>query len=605
MTALQNTILEMIARGETLADTALRLCLEVERLVPGVICSVVTVDTLGRIHTLAAPGLPNAFCAAIEGISIGPEVGTCGTAAYHGQEITTADIANDPRWTDFRHFILPLGLRACWSHPIFDAQRHPIATFAFYYREMRGPSQLERDIVAQCVDLCSIALDRQRRVIEYERRANTDALTGLANRGAFNAALHRLDGADPGSWALFLLDVDNLKFVNDTFGHRAGDLLLQQISDRLTIAAYPDRAYRIGGDEFAIVIESEAALRDLERTAQFYIDEISVTANCAGHVVSPGATIGLAEYSLADTTAEQVRQNADFALYHAKETARGGFVRYWPGIGSRMTQRLTAIRDVNAALRENRIEAHYQPVVDIHSGQVIGLEALCRMRIGDRVVPAASFHEATIDSQIASALTQRMMASVARDIAEWIAGGIAVPQVSINVSSADFHGASIYGVLSETFEREGVPLGHVSLEVTESVFMDDAGVVRRSVEALRAKGLKVALDDFGTGYASLTHLMSVPVDYIKIDKSFIDRIVSHAPSQIIVEGIIDIATKLGIQVVAEGIETAGQARKLMALGCTLGQGFLYSRAVPGDAAGVLMTAKSGKKHVSLTAGRLQ
>jgi EAL domain-containing protein (putative c-di-GMP-specific phosphodiesterase class I) len=373
----------------------------------------------------------------------------------------------------------------------------------------------------------------------------------------------------------------------------------------LTIAAYPDRAYRIGGDEFAIVIESEAALRDLERTAQFYIDEISVTANCAGHVVSPGATIGLAEYSLADTTAEQVRQNADFALYHAKETARGGFVRYWPGIGSRMTQRLTAIRDVNAALRENRIEAHYQPVVDIHSGQVIGLEALCRMRIGDRVVPAASFHEATIDSQIASALTQRMMASVARDIAEWIAGGIAVPQVSINVSSADFHGASIYGVLSETFEREGVPLGHVSLEVTESVFMDDAGVVRRSVEALRAKGLKVALDDFGTGYASLTHLMSVPVDYIKIDKSFIDCIVSHAPSQIIVEGIIDIATKLGIQVVAEGIETAGQARKLMALGCTLGQGFLYSRAVPGDAAGVLMTAKSGKKHVSLTAGRLQ
>jgi EAL domain-containing protein (putative c-di-GMP-specific phosphodiesterase class I) len=280
-------------------------------------------------------------------------------------------------------------------------------------------------------------------------------------------------------------------------------------------------------------------------------------------------------------------------------------VRYWPGIGSRMTQRLTAIRDVNAALRENRIEAHYQPVVDIHSGQVIGLEALCRMRIGDRVVPAASFHEATIDSQIASALTQRMMASVARDIAEWIAGGIAVPQVSINVSSADFHGASIYGVLSETFEREGVPLGHVSLEVTESVFMDDAGVVRRSVEALRAKGLKVALDDFGTGYASLTHLMSVPVDYIKIDKSFIDCIVSHAPSQIIVEGIIDIATKLGIQVVAEGIETAGQARKLMALGCTLGQGFLYSRAVPGDAAGVLMTAKSGKKHISLTAGRLQ
>ena len=605
MSALQNTILEMIAKGETLADTALRLCLEVERLVPGVICSVVTVDPLGRIHTLAAPGLPQAFCAAIEGISIGPEVGTCGTAAYRGQEITTADIANDPRWSEFRHLVLPWGLRACWSHPIFDAQRRAVATFAFYYREMRGPSLLERDIVEQCVHLCSIALDRQLRVVEYERRANTDALTGLANRGAFNAALHRLDGAVPGSWALLLLDVDNLKFVNDTFGHRAGDLLLQQVSDRLTIAAYPDRAYRIGGDEFAIVVESEAALRDLERTAQAYLDEIALTANCDGHVVSPGATIGLAECSLAETTAEQVRQNADFALYHAKETGRGGFVRYWPGIGSRMTQRLTAIRDVNAALRENRIEPHYQPVVDIRSGEVIGLEALCRMRIGDQVVPAASFHEATTDAQIAGALTQRMMAAVARDISEWLAAGIAVPQVSINVSSADFNGASIYGLLSDTFEREGVPLRHVSLEVTESVYMDEAGVVRRSVEALRAKGLKVALDDFGTGYASLTHLMSVPVDYIKIDKSFIDRIVSHAPSQIIVEGIIGIATKLGIQVVAEGIETAGQARKLTALGCMLGQGFLYSRAVPSDAAAVLMAAHPPAHHVTLAGGRLQ
>ncbi|MFT4054025.1 MAG: EAL domain-containing protein [Novosphingobium sp.] len=605
MTALQNTILEMIAKGETLAETAERLCLEVERLVPGVLCSVVTVDALGRLRTLAAPGLPQGFCTALDGLRIGPEVGTCGTAAHRGQEITTPDISTDPRWSDFRHIVLPLGIRACWSHPIFDARHRAVATFAFYYSEKRGPSQVERDIVQQCIHLCSIALDRHKRVVEYERRANTDALTGLANRGAFNAALHRLDGAEPGSWALFLLDLDNLKFVNDTFGHRAGDLLLQQVSDRLTIAAFPDRAYRIGGDEFAIVVESEAALRDLERTAQAYLDEISSTANCGGHVVSPGATIGLAECSLADTTAEQVRQNADFALYHAKETGRGGFVRYWPGIGSRMTQRLTAIRDVNAALRENRIEAHYQPVVDIRSGEVIGLEALCRMRIGDRVVPAASFHEATTDSQIASALTQRMMASVARDIGEWLAAGIAVPQVSINVSSADFHGASIYGLLSDTFEREGVPLSHVSLEVTESVYMDEAGVVRRSVEALRAKGLKVALDDFGTGYASLTHLMSVPVDYIKIDKSFVDRIVSHAPSQIIVEGIIDIATKLGIQVVAEGIETAGQARKLMALGCTLGQGFLYSRAVPSDAAAVLMAAHTGTRQATLAATRLQ
>ncbi|PNU06690.1 putative bifunctional diguanylate cyclase/phosphodiesterase [Novosphingobium guangzhouense] len=600
MTELQNTILEMIARGEPLADTALRLCHEVERLVPGACCSVVTVDGWGRLYSLAAPSLPESYSDAITGLKIGPNVGTCGTAAYLGQEITTPDIANDPRWTAFRDLVLPLGLKACWSHPIFDERRRTMGTFAFYYKEKRGPTALEREIVDQCVHLGAIAIDRHRRVEEYERRANIDALTGLANRAAFNAALRALDDRVQGSWALYLLDLDNLKAVNDTFGHCAGDILLRQVADRLTIAAYPDRAYRIGGDEFAIIVESEPALRDLEKTARKFLDEISAAADCGGNVISPKATVGLAEMSTEQLSAEQIRQHADFALYHAKENGRGSFVRYWPGIGSRMMQRLTAIRDVGIALRENRIEPHYQPVVDIRSGEIVGLEALCRMRVGDKTLPAASFHEATTDPQIAGALTRRMMRAVARDIRRWLDDGIAVPQVSINVASADFHGASIYTLLSETFGRANVPLRHVSLEVTESVYMDQAGTVQKSVEALRAKGLKVALDDFGTGYASLTHLMSVPVDYIKIDKSFVDRIVSHAPSQIIAEGIIDIATKLGIRVVAEGIETAGQARKLAALGCTLGQGYLYSRAVPRDEAAMLMAAQASQFPITLT-----
>ncbi|MBB4859946.1 diguanylate cyclase (GGDEF)-like protein [Novosphingobium chloroacetimidivorans] len=593
MIDLQNVILEMIAKGESLSDTAERLCREVERLIPDAICSILTVDAEGRLESLAAPSLPQTYADAIAGIAIGPHVGTCGAAAFHGRDMVSEDIRNDPSWDGYRDLVVPAGFLACWSHPIFDAQDRVIATFAFYYREHRGPSERERAMAEQCARLCTIALDRHRRVLEHHRRATIDDLTGLLNRSAFDAALTRLDCAIPGAWALAVIDLDNLKVVNDTFGHAAGDTLLQHVAARLERAARPESVYRLGGDEFAVILTHESSLHDLDATVTAYLAALSPNADCGGNVIGPRATIGLAVLASGDRTAERVRQNADFALYHAKETGRGGYVRYWPGIGTRMTRRLTAVREVDAALREDRIEAHYQPIIRIETGEIVGLEALCRMRLGQNLVTAAAFHEATTDAQIASALTERMMQLVAADLRSWLNAGIPFQHVSVNVSSADFHGLTILPTVLETFGRENVPLKHVILEVTELVYMaDDAGVVQKAVARLRKAGLEVALDDFGTGYASLTHLMTVPVDYIKIDKTFVDRIVDHMPSIAIVEGMIGIAHKLGIRVVAEGVETSEQARQLLALGCTMAQGFFYSPAVSAIEAGAMMLASA-------------
>jgi diguanylate cyclase (GGDEF)-like protein len=428
-------------------------------------------------------------------------------------------------------------------------------------------------------------------VLEHERRATVDDMTGLLNRTAFTAALASLDCTTPGTWALAVVDLDNMKVVNDTFGHGSGDILLQHVAARLAQAAAPHRAYRVGGDEFAVIITDPETLRDLDGTAAGYLEALIPPCDCNGNSIGPRATIGLAVLAPGDLTPERVRQNADFALYHAKETGRGGWVRYWPGIGTRMTHRLTAIREVDAALRDDRLEAHYQPIVRIATGEIVGLEALCRMRLGDRLVPAAAFHEATTDAQIASALTARMMALVAADLRAWLDLDIPFQHVSINVSSADFHGGTICPTVVQAFAREDVALRHVILEVTELVYMsDEAGVVQKAIAALREHGLTVALDDFGTGYASLTHLMSVPADYIKIDKTFIDRIVDHAPSLAIVEGMVGIAQKLGMKVVAEGVETAEQARRLLELGCTMAQGYLYSPAVSADEACAFMQA---------------
>ncbi|MGI4958011.1 MAG: GGDEF domain-containing protein, partial [Janthinobacterium lividum] len=223
----QNTILEMIATGATLASTADRVCKEAEKLATGVICSILTIDRAGLIHPLAGPSLPPDYSAALDGLPIGPNAGSCGTAAYLREEVTVVDIENDPRWAAFKHLALPFNLRACWSSPILSVSGEAIGTFAFYYDECRGPTERERSIVRQCVHLCIIALERHQRVVDHERRAFTDALTGLGNRAAFDAALATLDCDLPGQWGLLVVDLDNLKVVNDTFGHHVGDCLLK------------------------------------------------------------------------------------------------------------------------------------------------------------------------------------------------------------------------------------------------------------------------------------------------------------------------------------------------------------------------------------------
>lgn len=581
MLHLQNIILEMVATGKPLVSTMDSLFLSVEALVPGVICSVLRVDRGGALHPLAAPSLPKAYSSAIEGVRIGPDVGSCGTAAHFKIPIAVNDIATDPKWTAFKHWLLPLGLRACWSSPICDVTGQVLGTFAFYYRENRGPTEQEKAIVATCVHLAMIALERNERVIERDRLANDDALTGLANRACFNTALAGLSCNTSGAWAIFVIDLDNLKVTNDTFGHQAGDELLQQVATRVKSAVSPDIVYRLGGDEFAVIVHNPASLIDIDGAAQRILDSLDAPALCAAHLIYPQATIGGAILSPDDMSADAVRQKADFALYHAKETGRGGFVRYWPGIGSTITKRLSAIRDVNEALRDNRIQAYYQPIVRFDTGEIVGAEALCRLITPDgKIISAAEFCEATSDAHVACALTERMLAQVVADLRSWLDLGIPFQHVGLNISYADIHRGKLGALLADAFARGDVPLRHLIVEITENVYIGRRDhVIAREVAAMRALGLRVALDDFGTGFASLTHLLTVPVDVIKIDKSFVDRLEPGAPSNIIVEGLLGIASKLGIRVVAEGIESQAQLAHLRSFGCQLGQGYLFSKAV--------------------------
>lgn len=582
MLRIQNVILEMIAKGEDLPATAERLCLEVEAIVPDAACSILTVDAAGLLHPLAAPSLPPDYSRALDGLSIGPSVGSCGTAAFLRADVAVQDIMTDPLWSDYRDLVAQLDYRACWSTPIRNGKGEVIGTFAFYYRARRGPTKFERDIVEACANLCVIAFERRDRVEEREKLARIDGLTGLPNRNAFNSALDALDCSQPGAWALLAIDLDNLKMVNDTFGHHAGDILLQEVAHRIADAAAPDRTFRIGGDEFAVIVQSPAALRDLDAMAYELLDRLLLPVTSLGHSLYPRATIGGAIVSEGDPLPQSVRLNADHALYHAKETGRGGFVRYWRGLGTAITQRLSTIQEVGVALREGRIKPYYQPVVRLDTAEIVGVEALCRMITPEgKVRTAGEFYEAMSDMDIAQAITDVMLENVANDVRHWLDEGIAFQHVGLNISSADLRrNMPIHEYLSAGFARANVPLKHLIVEVTEGVYLDDRDDdVGAKIAQMRHHGLKVALDDFGTGFASLTHLLTVPVDIIKIDRSFVAGLKNGSPSAAIVEGLSSIGQKLDIRLLAEGIETESQARHLLALGCRIGQGFLYSPAV--------------------------
>jgi diguanylate cyclase (GGDEF)-like protein len=582
---LQNVILGMIAKGESLQATAERLCVRVEKQLPGVLCSVMTVDRAGLIHPLAAPGLPDHLNAMFDGLLIGPGVGNCGSAAYLRTPVLVEDIEHDPRWAPCAHLALPLGLRAGWSNPIIDDDGSTIGVLGLYFREVRGPTEQERAVVETCVQLIALALQRHQRLADSERRATVDALTGLPNRAAFDTALSRVRCDEPGSWALLTVDLDNLKVVNDTFGHQAGDALLQAVSKRVAEVMSPEATFRFGGDEFAVIIQSKARVRDLEGTASAIFAALDAPVECDGHVIAPGATIGSAVFTLGDTDADAVKQHADFALYHAKENGRGGFVRYRPGLGTKITRLRDVIRDVAAALDESRIDAHYQPIVRLDTREIVGIEALCRMTSpSGELLTASDFMDATADARVASRLTERMFSIVAADMRRWLDADLACRHVSVNVSTPDFYTGRLIEKLGRTFGEYGIPLDHLILEVNENVYIGQRDrVVARELKAMRAAGLRIALDDFGIGYASLTHLLSVPVDTIKIDRSFVAHLWPEDPSLAIVDAIIGIARKLGIRVVAEGIETELQARQLWAMGCRFGQGFGFSKAVDRDA----------------------
>jgi len=448
-------------------------------------------------------------------------------------------------------------------------------------------------------------ITHQRQTAERLKWASEhDALTGLPNRRAFEARLQAatLRAMHSGARvALLLLDVDHFKHVNDSFGHGAGDVLLQEIADRLNECIEGrDHVARLGGDEFAILIERGEGASGPSKLGDSILGQLRQPFHIEGRSITVDASIGGAIFPTDAESAHELLKRADIALYALKESGRGGTRMFNREMLEQALVVASQLALARSAISDRSVEPYYQPKVDLETGRIVGFEALLRWHNGMHGVQSPdSVAEAFRDYELASKIGCLMQRRVLADLSDWLRQGLPVGCIAINAAPAEFLRDDFAERFLAGLHEHEIPPWLVEVEVTEQVFLDrGSGFVARALKVLNQNGVRIALDDFGTGYSSLSHLRDFPVDVAKIDRSFVENVTTDSDVRAIVSAIATLARSLRMTVVAEGIETEQQRLVLLEQGCPLGQGYHFGRAIGARHIPSLLSA-------SLTGGSVQ
>lgn len=432
----------------------------------------------------------------------------------------------------------------------------------------------------------------QRKLIEEDLRAankqldtlaNIDPLTGIANRRRFGEVVTDLLAEGAGQEAPFylaLMDIDAFKEINDAFGHDVGDLIMQTMSSRLMVQKGENGSLsRLGGDEFGFVVTG----MDDNQAVHFFNEILEVIRGpirFGGTLRRCSASIGIARYPDHGDTLSALFKAADMALYHAKYLGRDRIEFFEAKLKVALDQKAELLGEIEVALRRNELALFYQPVVPLDLTQPPSLEALMRWRHPSRgLLTPEMFQAALEDKSTAAALGRFMLEQVFQDAVKLRNFGIRPGHIAINLTNADFRSDQFLDRFFELSRETGIPPEWFCVEVTEGMFLERSHErLHKGLHCLHDAGVMIAIDDFGTGYASLTHLQKLPLDRIKIDKSFVANIVSAPDDLAIVQGIIEIGHKLGKTIVAEGVETRAQAELLASMKCDFLQGWYFGKA---------------------------
>jgi diguanylate cyclase (GGDEF)-like protein len=503
-------------------------------------------------------------------------MGAGGRAADEGRLVVIEDYATHARaLPDFAAD----GIRAALAAPVHEHGEVVGSLVVATHRAGRRYSQAEREMLVAFAEHASLALTDARTVDDALHQALHDSLTGLPNRALLHdrmdQAIERAERAG-GSVAALFVDLDEFKTVNDSLGHAAGDELLVEAAKRLLrCVRLSDTAARFGGDEFVVLLE-DADPFQVARVASRILEELERPFEIRGRELLVGASIGIAISGEDDD--DDLLRNADLALYRAKSTGRGRSQLYQPEMHAAVIERLELESALTKALREDELALHYQPVVELQGHKLVGVEALVRWRHPIRgLLMPGDFVPIAEDGRLMIPLGRWVMQTACAQVAEWQTRAEGPLSLSVNVSLAQLHDSGILDDVGDALAQTGVAPEQLILELTETALLADAEATGKRLAEFKELGVRLAVDDFGTGNASLRHLSRFPVDVLKIDRSFVSEIGRDDRQAVIIRSIIDLGRDLGMDVVAEGIESREQERELIALGCRLGQGFHLAR----------------------------
>lgn len=704
--------LEKVAKGRSLQEIMLQVIESVESIYPDSMCSILFMDEEGKhLVSGAAPSLPDFFNQAINGVKIGMNVGSCGTAAFLGERVVVEDIVSHPYWANYKDLAAAAELGSCWSEPICSTSGLVLGTFAIYRKEPSAPDEQKIALIESAANLLGIALERIRaeeelylassiytniseavlvtdanhKIVAFNpafskmtgyvlddirgqdpfllhsdrhdadffqsmweeitlrgfwqgeiwnrrkdgenfltwltinairndkgeiqryisigsditnkvrsdeliwRQANYDFLTNLPNRYMFQDRLEqdmRKSLREGSLLALLFIDLDHFKDVNDTLGHSVGDQLLVKAAERInSCVRESDTVARMGGDEFTVILPKLHSTIDAEKVASQIISMLAEPYSLNNETIYAGASIGIAFCPDDTADVDQLISNADQAMYASKALGRNRLSYFTQSLHDEARARLKLLNDMRSAIENQQFELYFQPIIGLVSGRVCKAEALIRWNHPERgLISPAEFIPLAEESGLIIGIGDWVFREVASKAKRWCELFNSNLQISLNMSPIQFQSDALHIPdwldYLRTLELEAK---YLSIEITEGLLLNASDDVKDRLLQFRDAGIQVAIDDFGVGYSALSYLRRFDIDYLKIDQSFIQNIDTEQNDLVLCEAIVIMAHKLGLKVIAEGVESDAQRRLLLDIDCDYGQGYLFSRPLPAAA----------------------
>lgn len=583
---LRNHTLKLIANSRPLKEILYNIAKGVEIENPDMLCSILLLETSTQQLTVgAAPSLPRFYNDAVEGTPVAYGIGACGTAASIGKRTITEDINTHAFWQDYKELTQKAGVASCWSEPIFSSAGCVVGTFAIYKRQPSTPTATDFHLIEQSAHLASIAIELASANDKIWRQTNYDRLTGLANRQQIYNQLQIMLAEKHSAnkqLALLHIDLDNFKSINSSFGYDCGDRLLMETANRISLLlAKGDSVARISADEFVVVV-NDANLRRVDELSERILLQLSKPFQTNATQSHLTASIGIAVYPSDAQDTDGLIKCAEQAMQNSKAQAAGCSQYFCKEVQQQTLKRQSLINDMRAAVDRNEFHLLYQPIVDMNTNKIVKVEALLRWQhpqLGN--IPPLDFIPLAEETGIITAIGNWVFKTAMMQITQWRERLDPQLRVAINTSPAQYKQES-FELLFEHMAENNIDPNGLVIEITEGMLIESTSEVANKISRLREAGIHVAIDDFGTGYASLSYLTKFKVDYLKIDKSFVWNMHNEGDQRIICETVLMMAKRMGLKVVAEGIETQEQFDLLRSMECEFGQGYHMAKPLSAD-----------------------